>query len=342
MTTKTLDWVLDQDGDLILVVGIEPPRSMIVDSRVLCRSSSVFSRMLKGPFVESQSDSQAWEVKLPDDNPQALLIVMDIIHNLYKHTPAEPTLDTLCHILSLTNKYDMAKSLRPVAYTWLKHAKREMTKPLQGREAYLFVAYELGDVQMFHQIALKIATECTVDREGQMLAVDGQSRLNDQEFVKRIYILDAIQNYRLMHLAHIQSTCQRYLHSLATDVRGGLKKDRQSVQNCRNELIGHILRQARLRQIARVFLPTVDDLGVGWRTNDIVKKIRLISARVPRKLLTGCDYCGQNMADGIKEEHNPLAPPASSYHISYMLKQADATQFRIEDSSHGFKRGAQS
>ena len=174
----------------MLVVGTEPPQTMKVDSRVLCRSSSVFNRMLKGPFLESKSCSHnAWEVKLPEDDPQALLIIMDIVHNQYEHAPAEPALDVLCHVLSLVDKYVMGKSLRSISYLWLDQERDKDDQPLKDREACLFVAFELGAVDLFGQIATRLAIECKVDDSGKLLAADGQSRLIDNEFVNRINIV---------------------------------------------------------------------------------------------------------------------------------------------------------
>lgn len=184
---KSPDWVLDQDGDLTLVVGTGPPQTMKVDSRALCRSSSVFSKMLKGPFLESRPRSRAWEVKLPEDDPQALLIIMDIIHNQYKHAPTEPALDVLCRILSLSSKYDMAKSLRSMWHAWSEQARKAAGRyeSLQGKEAYLFVAFELGDNHLFGDIVTRLAVRCKVNNKGEILTIYGQSRLVDNEFVKR-------------------------------------------------------------------------------------------------------------------------------------------------------------
>ncbi|KAG5982666.1 hypothetical protein E4U55_001548 [Claviceps digitariae] len=323
------DYFLDQDGDLTLLVGTTPSQTIQVDSKVLCRNSPVFSRMLTGPFLESRRrhHSPAWTVTLPDDNPHALLILMDIIHNEWKHASSEPELDTLCHVLSLADKYDMAKTLRSVASAWLEHAKRETADSLDGKEAYLYVAYELGDAELFNQIAIRIASEYTVDEAGKLLAPSGTSCFIDNEFVKRTNIMDEIQTYRTKHLAHIQSTCQRYLHSLATTKRNLTRQQRRQTYTSRDELMGHILRGARKRQITGVFLTSVDDLGVGWRTRDIVAKIKRISRSIPAELFEACCMHATHTKARIHEDLGNVSPPASDFHREYMARQAAETRF---------------
>ncbi|KAG5989402.1 hypothetical protein E4U43_004509 [Claviceps pusilla] len=328
---KSPDWVLDQDGDLTLVVGTRPPQTMKVDSRALCRSSSVFSKMLKGPFLESRPRSRAWEVKLPEDDPQALLIIMDIIHNQYKHAPTEPALYILCRVLSLSSKYDMAKSLRSMWHAWLEQA-REATGPyetLWGKEAYLFVAFELGDNHLFGNIATRLAIECKVNNKGEILTMNGRSRLVDNEFVKRTNVVGELETYRLRCLSLMQSACQHILHSFSEEYTSeeGTKKN-HAINNARDALIGYILKQSRKQKIAGLFLPSLDGLGSTWRIDDLLKKLQIIMDEIPqrtysRSKLDGCE---------IREEINKILPQNFSglhWHKYYMARQAEATQTRL-------------
>lgn len=129
----------DQDGDLTLKVGQNPPQTMKVDSRALCRSSPVFRRMLRGSFSESQPHSGPWEVKLPGDSPHAMSIIMDMVHCQHSRTPSEISLGSLVSVLAFTNKYDMARLLRPVAWRWLTSVTRGTSDAYQGGKAYMLL-----------------------------------------------------------------------------------------------------------------------------------------------------------------------------------------------------------
>lgn len=98
-----------------LTVGPDGGRDMKVDSNALSRMSPVFHRMLKGNFAEARPSQGEWRVKLPEDNPEDFAIIMDMIHCQYDLTPQTPTLNELYNILVITNKYDMARAVRPLA-----------------------------------------------------------------------------------------------------------------------------------------------------------------------------------------------------------------------------------
>ncbi|KAG5923331.1 hypothetical protein E4U42_004987 [Claviceps africana] len=289
------DWVLDQDGDLTLVVGPFPSKTMKVDSKVLCRNSSVFSKMLEGPFVESRTRFRPWEVKLPEDNPQALLIIMDIAHNQWVHAPVKPALNTLCHVLALSNKYDMGKALRPVSHAWLIQTRLEAYMTLKGREARLFVAFELGDADLFARIATRLAIECTVDGSGDILAIDGQSRLIDNEFLQRINIVG-------------ETTARR----------------NNDINNARGALVGYILRQARTQQIVGLFLPALDDLGSTWRIQDLLVKLRGILDKLPDRIVARSRLRNENMMNFNTKLPKNFA--GSDWHKLYMTTQAKKIQ----------------
>lgn len=62
-----------------------------VSRRTLCKSSPVFSAMLRGPWTESRPDEHGqYQVKTSRFDPEALLFVLDRLH---KWEPAEPSVD---------------------------------------------------------------------------------------------------------------------------------------------------------------------------------------------------------------------------------------------------------
>lgn len=162
--------VFDQNGDLRLCVDKDQNKQdMLVDSRALCRASPVFRKMLGGSFAEKKPNIGEWRVCLPDDKSGPFSILMDITHGLFERSPAEPSVEQLYEITVLTDKYDMTRVLRPIAANWLKEVKYDMLhQPLENRGKALFIAWELGSLDLFRSLADSIADDAIVDTDGQL------------------------------------------------------------------------------------------------------------------------------------------------------------------------------
>ncbi|KAK7430834.1 hypothetical protein QQZ08_002623 [Neonectria magnoliae] len=119
-TTKGTTLEVDPAGDLYLIVGNDPPQEMLVDSRALCRSSRVFRKMLGSNFSEAKPDGGRWQVKLPEDSPKALALLMNIVHSSYDRVPMKLEIDDLFDMCVLVDKYDMERALWPVASAWIQ------------------------------------------------------------------------------------------------------------------------------------------------------------------------------------------------------------------------------
>jgi hypothetical protein len=104
----------DQDGDLKLTVGTNPSQEMLVDSHVLCRTSPVFRKMLRGPFAERKPEQGNWNIKLPEDDNETFAVLMDLAHGLYMRVECTITTAKLYKLCVLSNKYDMISVLRPM------------------------------------------------------------------------------------------------------------------------------------------------------------------------------------------------------------------------------------
>ncbi|KAK3312458.1 hypothetical protein B0H66DRAFT_399235 [Apodospora peruviana] len=101
---------IDPDGDLVLSVGFETtfePIEFRVCSSAMTRASPVWKRMLSGQWAESKPETGEWIVILPEDNPNALETVLEIVHcKLYKSMFSKSTSD-LFDITVTANKYDL-------------------------------------------------------------------------------------------------------------------------------------------------------------------------------------------------------------------------------------------
>lgn len=158
---------IDKDGDLTLVVGQTKCErgasgshihletvAYLICSRTLARSSPVMNAMLLGGFHESRQST----ISLPEDNPKAMKIILDMVHGNFDCVPH--TCDGLCvedlyQITVLTDKYAMTQKLRPWVRAWSICVNTWLHKPKTSRltmgsfERLLWIVSEFGHRQFF-------------------------------------------------------------------------------------------------------------------------------------------------------------------------------------------------
>lgn len=97
-----------------------------VSSHILSESSPVFRRMFAtdSPFLEGQllSDAQTTGVKpafsLPEDDPDALLIILRILHLKHSSLPANVGFETMVELAILADKYELVEALQFWVAKW--------------------------------------------------------------------------------------------------------------------------------------------------------------------------------------------------------------------------------
>lgn len=111
---------IDPRGDLTLVVGEEDKAHFLVCSRAVARASPAFGAMLYGQFKEGKplDPSASWTVTLPDDDPEAIKIVLHIIHAQFKLVPTKVHGHLFYKLYILADKYLMTDILLPFANLW--------------------------------------------------------------------------------------------------------------------------------------------------------------------------------------------------------------------------------
>ncbi|KAK3389269.1 hypothetical protein B0H63DRAFT_556466 [Podospora didyma] len=85
-----------------------------------------------------------WEVSFPEDNPEAFIILLNIIHSRFALVPKSPSLSQLYDLLVLIDKYDAAHIVRPWVDDWMNAASAPIGPDLDIYKA-AYVAYELGN-----------------------------------------------------------------------------------------------------------------------------------------------------------------------------------------------------
>jgi hypothetical protein len=130
---KMMDSMPDESQDLVLYASRKEDLSsqgkasdtlvhMLVSSKYMMLASPVFKAMLQTrTFEEGRKLSAAGkvEVPLPEDNPTAFEIVLNIIHGRNKHVPRVLSLELLTSVSLLVDKYQMAEAVECFSDTWI-------------------------------------------------------------------------------------------------------------------------------------------------------------------------------------------------------------------------------
>ncbi|KAF3893146.1 BTB domain-containing protein [Trichophyton interdigitale] len=94
--------------------------SIRVSSRHLILASSVFRAMLEHRFGESQTlhTVGSVEIPLPEDDPDAFLILLKIIHGHLRQVPLQVDLQTLTQLAILVDKYELHERIEVFTGFW--------------------------------------------------------------------------------------------------------------------------------------------------------------------------------------------------------------------------------
>jgi hypothetical protein len=135
----------DEEDDDASSVNTEIPFEpreifMLVSSKHMMFVSAVFKAMLQhGNFSEGAAlrfNGKA-EVPLPEDDPDALKILVDVIHSRHKHVPKKVDLDLLTHVAILVDKYRLHEAVGLYSDIWIKGLLPTVPKSIQGGDAVL-------------------------------------------------------------------------------------------------------------------------------------------------------------------------------------------------------------
>jgi hypothetical protein len=140
------------------------------------RASNVWKKMLFGGYKESRpADDRERLASLPGDKSEPLLVILNIIHGNFGLVPPKPTLSELYGILEVTNKYDMSGVSRPWAATWMESVRDTYMRDGANLPELTFIAWELGDAELFDTLTHRGVAECRKDEGGNLVGEDGRS-----------------------------------------------------------------------------------------------------------------------------------------------------------------------
>ena len=161
MATETIY----NNGDVVIIFGDSAsPRRVLVYSVIMSNASPVFAAMFSGRFAEGQALSpiSPKEVSFGDDEPSALELLLQLVHQRSKDVPKHLEPKNLVELASLADKYDCSCSIYFAAQTYLqKNEAKAISFVDCGNLAA--AAYSLGQQEEFRRFTGKLAYLHTCD-----------------------------------------------------------------------------------------------------------------------------------------------------------------------------------
>ncbi|PGH10507.1 hypothetical protein AJ79_05435 [Helicocarpus griseus UAMH5409] len=110
--------------------------------------------MFSGAFQESHElmPNGQLEISLPDDDSDALMILLDIMHGLTRRVPRRVDCSTLLNVAILADKYGLHKSVELFADLWINH----LADPIPKRHA-------VEDIPKWRTLAPEKGNRCHPD-----------------------------------------------------------------------------------------------------------------------------------------------------------------------------------
>ncbi|KAK1963448.1 hypothetical protein LY78DRAFT_705150 [Colletotrichum sublineola] len=328
----------DARGDLTINVGDKNKDKtrvyeFVVCSRSLARWSSVLCAMLFSGFAESRPRNRApWIIEMPEDSVSPMFLVLSIVHGHFQHIPEKLDQHDLYQLLVVTEKYDMARILKPWASSWFQPYTLSHTPLSEGKAINLWIAWELGHTETFQAYAEELVLKSRINDEGMLLDSDGIA-LDTYLFLEPPGIIDRIKLIRETSINKMTSTLYDAIYDALTRSKGLKRKgsgryckhSTEETERCSRQILGSLIQQvydlgmedvALLQSTSSEYLGSMNDLCLGIRSitisNVCGKYGRLCSP------LTTI----QDMAKDLVAE---MESPVTEFHLKYLRDQAKKT-----------------
>ncbi|KAI1421845.1 hypothetical protein F5Y12DRAFT_800383 [Xylaria sp. FL1777] len=184
--------VFDPDGDMLLLVGKQKctdgschngqnrrPNAICfhVNSAIIAGASPAFGFVLYSPSAATtRGDGVQWTVRFPDDDPQAMQIIINILYGHYPITLADEHVDLeqLLHLTILADKYDLVRHFSEWSAQWVQDMepywleRRFIRKSTEDLESLLWIFWVLGHEPLYTYMILQIAFHSELDAAGKL------------------------------------------------------------------------------------------------------------------------------------------------------------------------------
>jgi hypothetical protein len=160
----------DDRGDKRLLVD---NTILVVSSKTMSLISDPFKAMLgpNGAFSEAQPGNDE-PIPLPEDNLDALTILLWIAHLHFNKVPARLEFEELVAVAVLTDKYQATQMVSPWLSGWVGNLRGTVCN--DGYEEWLWIAWEFGLADIFKDVANKLFWESRTNANGDCVTARGK------------------------------------------------------------------------------------------------------------------------------------------------------------------------
>lgn len=161
--------VLRDAGDVVSLIIGDKKLSVTASRTVLTIMSPVFKAMLTGRFREAETST--FEIPLPDDDPDALLLLLRIAHLRFKDLPERISFPDLYRLAVVCDKYDTVAIVRPF---WDRYGAPflDLVETV-GYEQWLFIAWTFGFEDVYRRLMKKLVLEIILVKGDLYRLIDG-------------------------------------------------------------------------------------------------------------------------------------------------------------------------
>jgi hypothetical protein len=174
--------VLHDEGDAVLLIGREESPQAVRASKT---AMSLASPVWKAMFERRQwSESTATEIPFPDDDADAMLIVLRIAHLRFKEIPSKDglSLEDLYQVAIICDKYDTVGVVRPFMdlHCWTENLIPDTESRTKCDPSWSFIAWTFGYDYSFDALARHLALTVSLDADDQP-ELEDKSDMNPDE-----------------------------------------------------------------------------------------------------------------------------------------------------------------
>ncbi|TEY57712.1 hypothetical protein BOTCAL_0207g00040 [Botryotinia calthae] len=193
--SKELQMIRDNEGGFSETSQDEPTPiyndHILVSSKHMSLASPVFKAMLQGGFKEAITLKMTGklELPLPDDDPAAMKILIDMIHGRMKLIPLKINLELFTKLAILVDKYQCAEITCPYPDIW-KNTLQDWADSCEEMACWLCIAWQFELDAEFCRASTWIEAQGTCDLVTTMATMKSNLPIPKQ-------VTDTIETFRI-------------------------------------------------------------------------------------------------------------------------------------------------
>ena len=266
-----------------------------VSSRHLALASPVFRTMFDGGFKERvQPGNDPHKVHLPEDDYDALLILLRVIHGLNKSVPRLIVKDLFVRVIVLLDKYKMYECALVYTDLWFDDLWPRHDETPPHLVDWIFICWALDKFSEFDKLVRLAVFECTFHFEDNGLPLPG-SIASKRLFISPLELRltsssGQVESRRAFIVKSVIDSLKDFLDSYMSDKQ---HCSEYSMNYCDPHVLGVFIKQLRAIDLYPVPEAAVLDMSM----KDLFSRLRCLKLTSYCTLKSSYSSCG-----GIKKE----------------------------------------